>query len=163
MGGALSTQHEATEAGSSRAAPPVSKPAPHRVLLVEDHGALAEATAAFLRLSGLEVRIASSGVDALKMAEEFHPVHVLCDMSLPDMTGLDVARALRAQRGGNDLLVAMLTAMNVADLHELERETDIHGVNLYLSKPLTSNALSRLLSSLEVLRRAVRRDPASSP
>jgi two-component system OmpR family response regulator len=133
------------------------------VLLVEDHAAVAEATAEFLRLHGLDVRIAASGFEALKMVEEFHPVLVLCDISLPDMTGLDVARALRARGGAADLLLAMLTAMHAADLGELERETNIHGVDLYLSKPLTSEALTDLLSRLDVLQRRARRDPVRSP
>lgn len=131
---------------------PAVSPGEHRVLLVEDHPAVAEATAEFMRLHGLQVQVASSGREALKIAEESHPALVLCDLSLPDMTGLDVAQALRAGRGANDLLIAMLTAMNADDLRGLER-TKPCGVNLYLSKPLTSETLTDLLSRLEVLKR----------
>ena len=148
----------ASEVASSSSAPDAGKPAPHRVLLVEDHVAMADATAEFLRFHGLQVQVVSSGREALEVAEEFHPILVLCDMSLPDMTGLDVAQALRARCGANDLLIAMLTAMSADDLYELEHQAIIYGVNLYLSKPLTNETIKDLLSRLEVLRRSVRPD-----
>jgi CheY-like chemotaxis protein len=153
----FNAQHQKRESVSSSAEPAVGKPTRHRVLLVEDHAGVAEATAAFLRLHDLNVQVASSGVEALKIAEEFHPVLVLCDLWLPDMTGDAVARALRARPGASDFIFAMLTAMNVAELRELERETDIHGVNRYLSKPITSETLSDLLARVERLQRPVRR------
>jgi two-component system, sensor histidine kinase ChiS len=123
----------------------------HRVLLVEDHPALAEATAELIRHHGLEVRVATTGADALKIAEEFNPVLVLCDMMLPDMGGLDVAQVLRAKGRTNDLLIAMLTARSADDLREFEGHTRTREVNLFLSKPLTEETLTELLSNLEVL------------
>ena len=72
----------------------------YRVLLVEDHEPLAEATAEFIRDKGLEVQIASNGREALEMAASFHPEIVLCDMRLPDMPGYEVAQALRALPDG---------------------------------------------------------------
>jgi CheY-like chemotaxis protein len=128
-----------------------SKQPGHRVLLVEDHPALAEATAELMRHHGLEVRVATSGADALRMAEEFNPVLILCDMMLPDMAGLDVARVLRAKGSANDLLFAMLSARRADDLREYEGHSTTREVNLFLSKPLTVETLTGLLSELEIL------------
>jgi len=122
-----------------------------RVLLVEDHAALAEATAELMRHRGLEVRVATSGADALKMAEEYNPVLILCDMMLPDMAGLDVARVLRAKGRANDFLIAMLTARSADDLREFEGHPRTREVDLFLSKPLTNETLTGLLAKLEVL------------
>jgi CheY-like chemotaxis protein len=113
---------------------------------------LAEATAELMRLYGLEVRVATSGADALKTAEEFNPVLILCDMMLPDMAGLDVAQALRAKCRPRDVLIAMLTATSPDHLREFEREMKPPRVNLFLSKPLTNETLIGLLSKLEVLK-----------
>ena len=88
---------------STGSEPAGGQAARHRVLLVEDHAGFAEATAALMRHHGLDVSIATSGGDALKLAEECRPVLVLCDLTLPDMTGLDVVQALRARRGANEL------------------------------------------------------------
>jgi CheY-like chemotaxis protein len=142
---------QTSEVVSLRFVPAVNKPAPHRALLVEDHAALAEATAELMRLHGLEVRIAASGGDALEMAEEFNPVLILCDMRLPDMAGLDLAEALRARCRTNDLLIAIITATSLDYLYGFEDQTKTRGVDLFLSKPLTNEALSGLLSQLEVL------------
>jgi CheY-like chemotaxis protein len=127
------------------------KPPRHRALLVEDHPAIAEATAELMRLHGLEVRVARTGRDALEMAEAFDPVLILCDMRLPDMAGLEVAEALRARCRGSDLLIAIITATSADCLREFEGQATTRAVNLFLSKPLTNETLIGLLSELETL------------
>ena len=77
-----STPHQTAEVVSSGSVPAVGQPGRHRALLVEDHAALAEATAELMRLHGLQVRVAATGGDALKTAEEFNPVLILCDLML---------------------------------------------------------------------------------
>ena len=105
---------------STGSEPAGGQAARHRVLLVEDHAGFAEATAALMRHHGLDVSIATSGGDALKLAEECRPVLVFCDLTLPDMTGLDVVQALRARRGANDCLAVILSAMSANDLRAIE-------------------------------------------
>lgn len=135
-------------AGAALAA---GKPARHRALLVEDHSTVAEATAELMRLHGLEVRVATTGRDALEMAEAFDPVLILCDMRLPDMAGLEVAEALRVRCSGNNRLIAIITATSADYLREFEGHATTRGVNLFLSKPLTNETLIGLLSELDAL------------
>jgi len=120
-----------------------------RLLLIEDHAGLAEATAEFLRSEGLEVRIAESGEEALETAGVFQPEIVLCDLSLPDMSGLDVARALRANPDTKDAVMALYSAMAESDVRTLERQVNPNEVNLFLSKPLTEDKLNKLLAGLD--------------
>jgi CheY-like chemotaxis protein len=129
----------------------MGEPPRHRVLLVEDHASVAEATAELMRLHGLEVHVASTGSDALEMVEAFSPVLILCDLRLPDMTGLDVAAALRVRCRKNDLLIAIITATSAEYLREFEAQAKTCGVSLLLSKPLTNETLIALVSQLEVL------------
>jgi CheY-like chemotaxis protein len=135
--------------------PPGGKTVRHRVLLVEDHADFAEATAALMRHHGLDVSIATSGGEALKMAEECNPDLVLCDLTLPDMTGLDVVRALRARRGANGWLAVILSAMSANHLGEIEGHTRTSDITLMLPKPLTSPILSDLIARLEAIRPSV--------
>ena len=135
--------------------PAGGKAARHRVLLVEDHAGFAEATAILMRHHGLDVSIATSGGEALKLAEECNPVLVLCDLTLPDMTGLDVVRALRARRGANDCLAVILSAMSANDLREIEDHTRTSEITLWLPKPLTSPILIDLIARLDALRSSV--------
>jgi CheY-like chemotaxis protein len=125
------------------------------VLLVEDHAGFAEATATLMRQHGLDVSIATSGGEALKLAEECNPVLVVCDLTLPDMTGLDVVQALRARRGANDYLAVILSAMSANDLREIEVHLGTSEITLLLPKPLTSPILIDLIARVEALRPSV--------
>ena len=71
---------------------------PPRLLLIEDNDGLAEATQEFLQREGFDVRLASSGREALGAAVAFQPDIVLCDLHLPDMAGVDVLSELRKTR-----------------------------------------------------------------
>ena len=152
------TDKDGLASAASSASEPAGEPARHRVLLVEDHAALAEATAELMRHHGLDVSIASSGADALKLAEECNPVLVLCDLRLSDMTGLDVVQALRARHGAHDFLAVLCSAMSANDLREIEDQTKTSGITLFFPKPLTTRILIDLRARLDALRPSA--DPA---
>ena len=120
---------------------------PTRLLLIEDHFDLANATADFLREWGLEVRIAESGKQALEMATAFRPQIVLSDLTLPDISGLEVIRRLRAGSKTGIALFVVYTAMARVDIDALE-EAFAGEVDLFLSKPLTDRAVNELLGRL---------------
>ena len=121
---------------------------PKRLLLVDDNAPLAEATAEFLRDARLEVQIAETGAEALAATITFRPAIVLCDMYLPDMSGMEVARALRRNPNTKHIVIAMHTAMSDMDLMAFEGEVGAD-VDLFLSKPLNNEKLDRLLHALE--------------
>lgn len=125
-----------------------SKATRYRLLLVDDHELLAEATAEFIRATGLDVRIASTGREALEMAAAFDADIVLCDISLPDMSGFEVAEALRGLPWTKDVVIALHTAMNETDLRSLAQH--LHpAVNMYFSKPMTPEKLDSLIAKLQ--------------
>ena len=131
----------------------LEQPSSYRVLLVEDNADLAEVTAEFMLANELEVRIASSGQEALEMADAFHPEIVLCDMRLPDMSGLDVLQALRSRESDKDVVLAIYSAVSEWDLRLLERTMTPSPVDVLLRKPLTRESLNMLRSRLHDLRR----------
>ena len=133
---------------------PFHQPSCCRVLLVEDNADSAEVTALFIGASGLEVLIASSGQDALELAGTFHPEIVLCDLTLPDMSGLDVLQAMRSQESIKDALLVIFSARGERDLRLLERTVDPSAVDFFLSKPITREDLDMLLSQLHGSRRS---------
>ena len=132
---------------------PFQQPSCCRVLLVEDNADAAEVTALFIGASGLEVLIASSGQDALEIAATFHPEIVLCDLKLPDMSGLDVLQAMRSLESIKGALLVIFSARSERDLGLLERTVDPSAVDVFLSKPITREALDMLLSLLHGERR----------
>src|SRR5215471_3056514 len=91
-----------------------------RLLLIEDNAPFAEATADFIRSAGLDVRVAASGEAGLQAAAAFQPDVVMCDLRLPDMSGLEVALAVRRKASTRDVLVVLHTALDEDDVRRFE-------------------------------------------
>src|SRR3954463_15200422 len=79
-----------------------------RVLVVDDYPDSAEASCLLLSALGHECRAVLTGTGAIVQTGEFRPHVVICDIGLPDITGYDVARALR-RTYGNGVYLAALT------------------------------------------------------
>lgn len=85
------------------------------VLLVEDNPDVASVTAQMLRARGYDVEVVDRARKALdRLSEEARPVNVLLsDVVMPDgMTGLDLARVVRAQK--SDLPIVLMSGYNDA-------------------------------------------------
>jgi CheY-like chemotaxis protein len=113
-----------------------------RVLVVEDHAETAAMLAELLRLEKHQVQIAPDGPTALRMAEAAPPDVALVDISLPGMSGHEVARQLRTVTGGKRPL---LIAMTGHAQDEYRQRSEDAGVDLHLVKPLQVDDLRRLL------------------
>ena len=66
-----------------------------KVLVVEDHHAIAQGLRENLELEGFEVRISGDGIDAIQVASNWMPDLVLLDLMLPKRSGFDVLAAIR--------------------------------------------------------------------
>src|SRR5947209_6362827 len=75
--------------------PALALPARHRILVVEDFAASAQALRLLLEALGQEVRVAGDGVAGVALALDWKPDLVLCDIGLPRLDGFGVADALR--------------------------------------------------------------------
>ncbi len=88
-----------------------------RVLVVEDNPDVSASLQMLLEASGYEVRCADTGRRALEEARRFVPEVVLLDLGLPDMSGQDVLKGLRALDEVRD---ASIIALSGRDLDEDE-------------------------------------------
>lgn len=88
-------------------------PDPVRVLLVDDSNSMIERAAAVLRPNCVVVGTANNGTDALDAVDTLRPDVVVLDISMPGMTGLEVASALRHQ--GSSAAVVFLTVHDDQD------------------------------------------------
>jgi two-component system phosphate regulon response regulator PhoB len=136
---------------------------PRRVMIVEDEPDVARLLAFNLQQAGYAVQIAATVAAALAKAKEKRPEVVVLDMMLPDGSGYDVCRALRAAPETADVGVLMLTARGDADDRIMGLEA---GADDYVVKPfvvreivLRVNALAARIGEL----RAVAAAPAGAP
>ena len=78
------------------------------IQVVEDEPSIARLLATGLTHKGFDVRVASTGAQALEQVAAVTPDAVLLDVMLPDMDGFEVCRRLRGSNG--HLPILMLTA-----------------------------------------------------
>ncbi|HEX2253950.1 MAG TPA: ATP-binding protein [Thermoanaerobaculia bacterium] len=131
----------ATLAAPKRAAPRRSLrrlSVPLRVLVVDDNRSAASSMAALLEIAGADVVEAHSGTDALEVARRAHPDVVLLDLGLPDLSGFEVAAALRAAGGDPRLRIVAFTGYGDNATRERVRDG---GFDDYLLKPARLEAL----------------------
>ena len=67
------------------------------ILIVDDYADALEAWEIFLRAEGFDVISATTGAAALQAAVSAVPSLIVMDLMLPDLSGIEVARMLRAQ------------------------------------------------------------------
>jgi response regulator of citrate/malate metabolism len=128
------------------------------VLVVEDDQVAAEAHRTYVeRVPGFQVAgVAHSGAQALRLLERDPVDLVLLDMYLPDGTGLEVCRALRA--AGREIDVIMVTSAR--DL-AVVRAAVSAGVVQYLLKPFTFRTLRDKLERYASFRESLTEGTAS--
>ncbi len=132
------------------AAPPAA-PAParaatgRRVLVVDDNRDSAASMAMLMEINGNETRMAHDGLEALEAASAFRPDVVLLDIGLPELNGYEVARRIRQQPWGADVLLIALTGWGQ---DEDRRKSGEAGFNGHLVKPVDFAVLTKLLAEL---------------
>jgi two-component system alkaline phosphatase synthesis response regulator PhoP len=109
-----------------------------RILVAEDDRDIADLIALYLRKQGWEPYIVSAGDDALAYAKRHAIDLVILDLMLPGLSGLEVCRALRADKTTDGVPIIMVTAR--ADETDRIVGLDI-GADDYLPKPFSPNEL----------------------
>jgi PAS domain S-box-containing protein len=111
-----------------------------KVLVVDDNRDAAETLAQLLELFGHESATAHDGASALEQVREFGPEVVLLDIGLPDMSGYEVARRIRAMGTSEARLVA-LTGWGQA---EDKRRAAEAGFDAHWTKPVDATRLEEI-------------------
>ena len=107
----------------------------HRILIVDDDTKTVASIKLYLEHAGFEVSIAYDERKALEKARGDHYDLLILDLMLPEVSGLDVCRILRAE---SQVPIIMLTARTT-------EEDKLRGLNLgaddYVSKPFSPREL----------------------
>jgi len=109
-----------------------------RVLLAEDNPVNAEIARELLHDVGLRVSVAGDGREALSLALQEPPDLILMDVQMPEMDGLQAARALRAQPAFAQVPILAMTANAFAE----DRQACLAaGMNDHVAKPVDPGLL----------------------
>jgi len=119
-----------------------------KILAVDDEADVLDLIAMNLRAAGFTVVTAETGTAALQKAQSEAPDLILLDLMLPEMSGLEICRALKRETATAAIPIIMLTAKS----EEVDRVVGLElGADDYVAKPFSPREL--VLRVKSVLRR----------
>ena len=122
-----------------------------RILAVDDSETMRQQVKLALRAEGFNVTMASGGFEALELAKASAFDLIITDINMLDMTGLDLASALRRDPDYEHVPIFVLSIEASRDLKKRAREI---GVTAWIIKPFDQAALGA------TIRRVVNRTKA---
>lgn len=114
-----------------------------RVLVVDDNVDAAATLATVLEMVGISVSQAFTAAEAFSTAERLRPDVAILDIGLPDGSGTDVARRIRAEPWGKSMFLVAQTGWGQKEDRE---RTTAAGFDTHLVKPVEPRQLIALLT-----------------
>ena len=120
---------------------------PKTVLIVEDNELNMKLFNDLLEANGYVTLQTRDGMEALKIARDQHPDLILMDIQLPEVSGLDVTKWIKADDDLRTIPIIAVTAFAMKGDEEKMREG---GCEAYIAKPISvSNFIATVRSFLE--------------
>jgi two-component system cell cycle response regulator DivK len=122
-----------------------------RILIVDDYPVARRIFISELAPYGVETFEAGDAAEALAVAAERDPDVVVLDLFLTGSSGLEVARELRARRGGDRVVIIALSGHAGEEYRDRAAQA---GCDRYLVKPCTTDQLVEAIEAILPLRTA---------
>jgi CheY-like chemotaxis protein len=129
-----------------------------KLLIVDDNDHLREIFRALLQFSGYQTFDAATGIEAIDKACSMQPDLILMDINLPDMSGIDVVRAIRGNPQTSQIPIIGLSAVLARDLRDKALQS---GMVDYLEKPISAELLRSKIEAHRISRNAPHVRPRS--
>ena len=128
------------------------------ILLVEDYSDAVEIYSASLEFHGFRVVAATRAADALAFVQSSPPDLIIMDVGLPDVSGWEATRALKADEATRHIPIVILTGYVFGEARQRAAEC---GCDAFLYKPCIPNELVRTIRRLlkEAAARGVKKRP----
>jgi DNA-binding response OmpR family regulator len=111
-----------------------------KILVVDDEQDIRDFAKSFFEKRNIHVITASGGQEALEMIENENPDLVLLDITMEEMSGVEVLKKLRADK--NDIKVIMVTGV---EEEAVVNEANSWGIRGYIHKPLVLEELEKIV------------------
>lgn len=152
---------------SSREMAPLAVFCPANLLLAEDNLINQKVALALLKKLGLSADVAANGIEALEALRHNDYELVLMDVQMPEMDGLEATRAIRAESSSARNPRLPVIALTANALASDRQQCLAAGMNDYLTKPLTlqalQNTLEKYLPTFDMLKPNGAEMPSGSP
>jgi two-component system, cell cycle response regulator DivK len=112
--------------------PTVGSPAGKRILIVEDNELNMRLLNDVLEAHGYVILKTGLGEAAIELAHRFHPDLILMDLQLPDISGLEATRRLKADEATRGIAIVAVTAFAMSGDERKARDAGCDG---YIAKP----------------------------
>jgi two-component system cell cycle response regulator DivK len=104
-----------------------------RILVVEDNELNMKLLNDVLEAHGYEVMSTARALVAIEWAQQYRPDLILMDLQLPDLSGLDATRRLKADEQTRNIPIVAVTAFAMTGDEKKALE---HGCDAYVAKPI---------------------------
>ncbi len=118
-----------------------------KILVIEDQRHIARFLQFVLQKNEYEVFVVNNGIEGLAALREIQPHAVVLDLGLPDISGLEVLRRIRADQTLAKTKVMVLTA-TLCD--ESSSTLDQYSADAQCSKPIAPTTLIRTLENFNI-------------
>jgi CheY-like chemotaxis protein len=108
---------------------------PNSILIVEDNDSICKLFSFLLKKAGYNPTIFTTGKECCNWINNNLPIIVLCDISLPDMSGVDVLEHIKKLKHTEKLSVIAVTA--IARSGDKEKYLKL-GFDGYIPKPINT-------------------------
>ena len=115
-----------------------------RVLVIEDEVLMAKAISRPIKRAGVDVDIASNGIEAGIKLESYKPDLITLDLQLPGMSGFEILEALRANDNYQHIKVVVVSAASKVKMLEVMEL----GVDAVIEKPFKTEVLVEKIKDL---------------
>jgi CheY-like chemotaxis protein len=117
-----------------------------RILLCDDQPDIVQSLALLFQSQGYETVVTYDGAACLAKAREWKPHVAFIDIGLPDISGYQVAREIRASEGGERIYLVALTGYG----QPIDRRRALEsGFNEHMVKPVDRERLMRTVVDIE--------------
>jgi len=124
-----------------------------KILLVDDEPDILEILRFNLEKVGYQIKTASNGLDALKVAEKFLPHLIVLDVMMPGLDGIETCERLRQDERFQETIIMFLTARGEDYSYVAAFDA---GADDYVTKPIKPKVLVSKVKGL--LRRLKKRE-----
>jgi CheY-like chemotaxis protein len=113
-----------------------------KILVADDNRDAADSMGLILEFGGHDVTVAHSGTEALEKARTSIPDAMILDIGMPDMTGYEVARRVRAEPWGERIFMLAITGWGQEEDKERAMAA---GFDQHMTKPVDADAVEQRL------------------